>query len=93
MRKKCHMIIKKAECDIMLFSEFRCKEVINIRDCKCLGKVTNMEFDECTGCIRKIIIGEENKLFCLFKPESEIVIPFKDIRQIGPDIILVDINC
>jgi sporulation protein YlmC with PRC-barrel domain len=25
--------------------------------------------------------------------EPNIVIPFKDIRQIGPDIILVDIHC
>lgn len=77
----------------MLFSELRSKEVINVRDCKCLGKVSDLDFDECSGCIRKIFIGESNKLLCLFKPENQIVIPFKDIRQIGPDIILVDINC
>ena len=77
----------------MLFSDFKCKEVINIRDCRCLGKVTNLEFDECSGCICKIIVNDSGRFFCLFKCDAEIVIPFKDIRQIGPDIILVDINC
>ncbi len=77
----------------MLFSDFRNKEVINIRDCKCLGKVCDFVFDECTGCICKIIISDYGKWFSLFKADKEIEIYFKDIRQIGPDIILVDINC
>ena len=64
----------------MLFSELKCKDVINVRDCKKLGHVCDLEFDECSGCICKIMV-------------PNIVIPYKDIRQIGPDIILVDINC
>ncbi len=76
----------------MLFSEFRNKEVINIRDCRCLGRVTDFEFDECSGCICKVMIGESNKLVCLFKPDALVTIPYKDIRQIGPDIILVDLK-
>ena len=35
----------------MLFSELKCKDVINIRDCKKLGHVCDLEFDECSGCI------------------------------------------
>ncbi len=77
----------------MLFSEFKCKDVINIRDCKKLGRVCNIEFDPCSGCICKIMVPGENKLFNFLRCEPEIVIPFKDIRQIGPDIILVDIKC
>lgn len=76
-----------------LFSQLRHKEVINIRDCKCLGRVTDLEFDECSGCICKIVVGEVSGWFCLFKTSEDVVIPFKDIKQIGPDIILVDINC
>lgn len=78
---------------MMLFSELKNKEVINIRDCRCLGRVVNFEFDECSGCICKLIVCESAKLFCLFKGEEETIVPFKDIKQIGPDIILVDINC
>lgn len=78
---------------MVLFSQLKCKAVINIRDCKCLGKVTDMEFDECNGCICKIIVSEQTGFFCLFKCVEDVVISFKDIKQIGPDIILVDINC
>ncbi len=77
----------------MLFSEFKCKDVINIRDCRKLGRVCNIEFDACSGCICKIMVPGENKLFSFLRCEQEIVIPFKDIRQIGSDIILVDIKC
>ncbi len=77
----------------MLYSELKNKEVINIRDCKCLGRVVNLEFDECSGCICKLTVSECGRFFCFFKGEEEVVIHFKDIKQIGPDIILVDINC
>ena len=76
----------------MLFSELKCKEVINIRDCKKLGCVCDLEFDECSGCICKIIVPGGNKLFGFLRCEHEIAICLKDIKQIGPDIILVDIN-
>ena len=34
-----------------------------------------------------------NQWLGFLRCEPNIVIPYKDIRQIGPDIILVDINC
>lgn len=77
----------------MLFSEFKCKDVINIRDCKKLGHVCDLEFDECKGCICKIIVPGGNKMLNFLRCEPDIEIPYKDIRQIGPDIILVDIPC
>lgn len=75
----------------MLFSELKSKSVINVRDCKCLGKICDLEFDERNGCILKIIIPKGGGLCNLFKTEGDFVIPFCDIKQIGPDIILVDI--
>lgn len=75
----------------MLFSEFKSKEVINIRDCKRLGKVVDFDFDHCNGCIHKIIVPKCNNIWSYFKSEPDYVIPYKDIKQIGPDIILVDI--
>lgn len=77
----------------MLFSEFKSKEVINIRDCRRLGKVTDFEFDECKGIICKIIVTDGNKWLSICRPPYEVVIPYHDIQQIGPDLILVDINC
>ncbi|MBO4980425.1 MAG: YlmC/YmxH family sporulation protein [Lachnospiraceae bacterium] len=76
----------------MLFSELKCKDVINIRDCKKLGRVCDLEFDECKGCILKIMVPGGNKMLNFLRCDPDIVIPFCNIRQIGPDIILVDIN-
>lgn len=76
----------------MLFSELRRKEVINIRDCRCLGRVCDLIFDERNGCICKLIVSEPCRWLCLFAADKEYEVCFKDIRQIGPDIILVDIN-
>ncbi len=75
----------------MLFSELKCKEVINLRDCKQLGKISDVEFDERTGCIRRFRIAAGTKWDTFFKCQEDIVICFRDIKQIGPDIILVDI--
>lgn len=74
----------------MRFSEFKCKDVINIKDCKCLGRVSDLEFDEKTGCIHKIIVPKGKRFCDIFKLEGDYIIPYRDIVQIGPDIILVD---
>ena len=83
----------KGKSGAMLFSELKCKDVINIRDCKKLGRVCNLELDACNGCICKIMVPGGNKMLSFLNCEPEIEIPFKNIRQIGPDIILVDIPC
>ncbi len=75
----------------MLFSELKKKEVINLKNCQKLGRVSDFEFDECTGQIFKLIIPGENKWCGLFGSDSNYVICYKDIKQIGPDIIIVDI--
>ena len=77
----------------MLYSEFKCKDVVNIKDCRKIGRVCDLEFDECSGCIRKIMVPGGNKMLNFLRCEPDIVIPFNDIKQIGPDIILVDIHC
>ena len=76
----------------MKYSDLKCKEVINIRDCKRLGRVMDMEFDECTGYIHTLIVPGNCKPLFFVSNGKEIVIRYKDIKQIGPDIILVDIS-
>ena len=67
----------------MLFSELKCKDVINVKDCKKLGKVCDLEFDPCSGCICKIMVPGNNRILSFLNCEPNIVIPFKDICQIG----------
>ena len=46
----------------MLYSEFKSKDVININNCKKLGRVCDLEFDPCSGCICKIMVPGGNRL-------------------------------
>lgn len=75
----------------MLFSDFKCKEVININNCKKMGYVTDLEFDHCTGCIKAITVQAKYRFFGCFSGDCGCVIPYCEIKQIGPDIILVNI--
>ena len=77
----------------MLFSELKSKDVINMRDCSKLGRISDLEFDQCSGQICKVFVPSGNKLFNFFCTEPDICIPYRDIKQIGPDIIIVDIKC
>ena len=74
----------------MRFCELEQKEVINVINCKCLGNVRDLDFDEKDGCIRALIVpGPAKWLGCMGR-EFELWIPWCKIIKIGPDIILVD---
>ena len=75
----------------MCLCEFSKKEVINVSDCKCLGCVCDLKFDECSGQICAMIIKGPPKWFHLVGCDTEYVIDWKKIVRIGPDVILVDI--
>ena len=75
----------------MRLCDMREKEVINLSNCKRLGCVTDLVFDECKGCIEAIIVPAQGKFCGFFGHDSELVIPFDCIKKIGPDIIMVEI--
>lgn len=75
----------------MFLDDFCDKEVISMRDCRKLGNVFNLEFDACSGCICQILVREKCGFLGFFGAGEETTIPFQKIKQIGPDIILVDI--
>lgn len=75
----------------MLYSDLKDKDVINMKTCKKIGKVCDLEFDVCTGQICKLMIQDHcgwNNFFCC---EPEYILCYQDVKQIGPDIILVEI--
>lgn len=72
--------------------DFKHKEVVNINDGKRLGFVQDVCADLETGAITYIIVpGEKSKFLNVFKTNNGITIPWKNIKCIGEDIILVDI--
>lgn len=76
----------------MRLCELRQKEVINLCDCQRLGFVNDIEFDQCTGCIKAIIVPGPCRVWGILGRDHEYVIAFSCIKRIGSDIILVEID-
>ena len=72
--------------------DFRQKEVINISDGKRLGYIVDAIIDEEKGTVSAFVIPPQSKVFGIFGKESECIIPWENIRKIGEDIVLVEIN-
>lgn len=72
--------------------ELKCKEVINECSCKRLGCICDVDIDICSGCIINIIVPGPAKFCGAFGRDMEFVIPFKCIKCIGDDIIIVSID-
>lgn len=70
---------------------FKQKEVINLTDGRRLGYVQDVEANFETGEITAIIVPGSSKMFALGQ-KNDIVIPWQNIKRIGDDIILVEIN-
>jgi len=73
-------------------SDFRQKEVINIRDGKRLGVIVDMEFDLHSGRITAIVVPGPSKWLGFLKGDHDLVIPWENIKKIGDDVILVDVD-
>ena len=58
---------------------------------KDFGYVQDVTADLETGVITSIIVPGNNKMLKLFSSGNDIVIPWKNIKCIGEDIILVEI--
>ena len=71
--------------------DFNHKEFINIVDGRRLGFVQDVNANLETGIITSIVVPGNNRLFNVFS-SNDIVIPWQNIKCIGDDIILVEIN-
>ena len=75
----------------MRLCELKQKEVINICSCRSMGYPIDFEIDPCKGLFLAIILPGPGKL-CGFFHDKEYVVPWNCIKQIGVDIILVEID-
>ena len=73
-------------------SDFRTKEVINIRDGRRLGNIIDMEFNLSEGRITAIVVPGASRFLGLLREGDDLVIPWERIRKIGDDVVLVDVE-
>ena len=74
------------------FTQLQCKEVICVNDGRRLGFITDVLVEVPEGQIVAVIVPGPCRLFGLMGRQDDFRIPWKCIRRIGPDIILVDIE-
>ncbi len=71
--------------------DLRNKEVIDVYDGRRLGFVCDCEIDIITGKLLSLIVPHQgNNMKSFFAKQENIVIPWKQIRKIGDDIIIVE---
>lgn len=75
----------------MLFSELKCREVINICTGERYGTVSDLEFDPCSGEVLCIVVPGTSRMFGLLKGRDAMGIPFSKIKKLGEDVILVEL--
>ena len=71
------------------FNDLRCKEIINVTTGARLGYPDDIEFDNCTAKICRLIVFGRARFFGLFGREEDLFIKWCDIEVIGEDTILV----
>ena len=73
-------------------TELQCKEVICVSDGRRLGFITDAEVELPDGQLCAIVVPCPGKFFGLTGKKDEFIIPWRCIKKIGPDIVLVDIR-
>lgn len=78
----------------LTYNDLRKRDVINVVDGKCFGKVNNLSLSFPKGVLTGIFVpSRKNKGFFWFLDKSSLFIGVDKIVKIGGDVILVDIKC
>lgn len=74
------------------YSMLRQKEVVNILDGARLGYICDLVVDVTSGKVCAIVVPGPSRFSFLFKGERDSVIPWGNIRKIGEDVVLVELD-
>ena len=78
----------------LTLKELKKRDVVNVADGRCLGKITNITFSFPKGVIIGITVpGKNTNVIARFFDRSRLYIEVSNIIKIGGDVILVNINC
>jgi len=73
-------------------SELRVKEVVNLRDGRRLGTISDLELDLTTGRVVALVVPGAGRWLGVFGRDHDVVVPWERIRKFGQDVILVDVE-
>ncbi|MGB9885553.1 MAG: YlmC/YmxH family sporulation protein [Moorellales bacterium] len=73
-------------------SELRLRDVVNVRDGRRLGLIKDLELDIENGRVKSIILPGPTRLMGLLGRTEDVVIPWEQIKKLGVDVILVELE-
>lgn len=74
----------------MTFRELSKKEVVQLKEGACLGKIDDLVIDPQTAKVEKLLMLGRPKLFGLLGRGETLVIDWDEIQKIGADALLVN---
>ena len=78
----------------LTYKELQKRDVINLADGRCLGRIVDARFDFPRGMLIGIYVpARKNRGFFSCFDKSVLYIDVRRIKKIGGDVILVDIPC
>lgn len=83
---------KHIENEMLLLSQLRQMEIIDVSEGRRLGFISDIIFDDELTKIESFVVPPQSGIFSLFKKKDEIHIKWGQIKVIGIDIMLVDIS-
>ena len=74
------------------FTDLQCKEVICVSDGRRLGFISDVQIAVPEGQVAALVVPGPCRYLGLWGRQDDYVIPWRCVRRIGPDIVLVDIR-
>ncbi len=76
----------------MRLSELQRKDIININDGRIIGRIIDAEINASDGSLISLIIEKNKYVRSLFTTENDIQIKYEQIKKLGSDVILIDLE-
>ena len=73
-------------------SDLKLREVVNTKDGRRMGPVSDLTCDDETGTIKSISVDNTSLVMRLFGKSSQQEIPWEKIKRFGVDVILVEVE-
>ena len=75
----------------MRLTELQGKDIINVNDGKLIGKIIDLSLTD-SGVLEDLIIEKSKFFVSMFSSKNEVKVNWKQIKKIGDDVILVELN-